>query len=169
MSLPAVPLLCVVALIAFCILGVNILEALTKTRHPDAKSVAKASETTATTANQTPVKQRANRKRSCESTKPAHMRTNGGENASLCKGAPILASLRNGPSKKQRLPEGPRALPLRPISTFRRGSEVARAQNPARRGRLNSIASFSPRSLRDAKDLLALRADLRNFNQCRLI
>ena len=83
------------------------LEALAKARHPDAKPAAKASAAAATAAKQAPGTQGASRKRSCEPAKPAHMRTNEGESASLRKGAPILASLRNSPSKKQCSPEGP--------------------------------------------------------------
>ena len=108
----------------------SILEGLAKARHPAAKGAAKA-------ASQAPAKREVSRKRSCDTGKPTHMRTNGGENASLRKGASILASLRNGPSKKQRSPGEPRALPLRPISTYKRHSEAARALSPARHGRLN--------------------------------
>ena len=80
---------------------VNILEGLTKTRHPAAKAVTQA-----------PAKQEVAKKRSCSAGKPARMRASEGENASLRKDASILASLRNGPTKKQRPAEGPRALPL---------------------------------------------------------
>ena len=86
------------------------LAGLAKARHPATKAAAKA-------ASQAPAKREARRKRSCGASKPAHMRTSGGENASLRKGASILASLRNGPTKKQRSLEEPRALPLRPIPT----------------------------------------------------
>ena len=103
-------------------LAVNILEGLTKTRHPTAKAAAQA-----------PAKQGATKKRSCNADKPMCMRTSEGEDASLHKEASILASLRKGPAKKQRPPEGPRALPLRPISTYKQCSEAARAQSPARR------------------------------------
>ena len=111
----------------------NILESLAKTRHPAAKSV-----------TQTPAKQEVTKKRSCNAGKPISIRTNEEENASLCKGASALAALRNGPTKKQRPAKGPRALPLRPISTYKRHSETARAQSPARHRRLKSTASFSP-------------------------
>ena len=100
--------------------AVNILAGLAKTRHPATKAIAKA-------ANQTSASHEVSRKRSCGAGKPAHMRTNEGENTSLHKGASILASLRNGPSKKRRSLKGPRALSLRPISTYKRYSEVARA------------------------------------------
>ena len=85
---------------------VNILEGLTKTRHPAAKS-----------ATQAPAKQEVTKKRSCNAGKPISSCTNEEENASLYKGASALAALRNGPTKKQRSAKGPRALPLRPIST----------------------------------------------------
>ena len=72
---------------------VNILEGLAKTRHPAAKAV-----------TQTPAKQGVTKKRSCNAGKPMCMRTSEGEDASLHKEASILASLRNGPTKKQRPP-----------------------------------------------------------------
>ena len=97
-----------------------ILGGLAKTRHPADKAVAE-------TASQTPARHEVCRKRSCDANKPAHMRTNGGEDASLREGASILASLRNGPSKKQRSLEEPRALSLRPISAYKRYSEGAHA------------------------------------------
>ena len=87
------------------------LGGLAKARHPAAKAVAKA-------ANQAPAEHEVSRKRSCGTGKPAHMRTNEGENTSLHKGASILVSLRNGPSKKRRSLGEPRALSLRPISTY---------------------------------------------------
>ena len=59
------------------------LEALAKARHPDAKPAAKASAATATAAEQAPGTQEASKKRRCEPAKPAHMRANGGESASL--------------------------------------------------------------------------------------
>ena len=127
------------------------LAGLAKARHPAAKAAAK-------TANQTPAKHEVCRKRSCDTGKPAHMRTNGGENASLRKGASILAPLRNGPSKKQRSLGEPRALPLRPISTYKRYSEVARAPSSARHGRLKPIAGLSPRRRLSTARPLALRA-----------
>ena len=75
------------------------------------------------------------------------MRTNEGEDASLRKGAPILASLRSGPSKKQRSLGEPRALPLRPISAYKRHSKAARALSPARHGRLKpTAAALAPRT-----------------------
>ena len=120
---------------------VNILEGLTKTRHPAAKAV-----------TQTPAKQGVPKKRSCNAGKPICMRANEEENASLCRGASALASLRNGPTKKQRSAEGPRALPLQPISTYKRRGEAARAQSPARHRRLKSIAGFSPRRCHSAKE-----------------
>ena len=85
---------------------VNILEGLAKTRHPVAKTVTQA-----------PAKQGVTKKRSCNADKPICMRANEEENASLHRGASALASLRNGPTKKQRSAEGPRALSLQPIST----------------------------------------------------
>ena len=102
-------------------LAASMLGGLAKARHPAAKAAAKA-------ASQAPAKHGVSRKRSCGTGKPACMRTNGGENASLRKGASTLAPLRNGPSKKQRSPEEPRALPLRHISTCKRHSGAARAQ-----------------------------------------
>jgi len=62
------------------------LEGLAKVRHPATKAAAKA-------ASQAPAKREESRKRSCDAGRPTHMRTNGGENASLRKGASILASL----------------------------------------------------------------------------
>ena len=120
---------------------VNILEGLTKTRHPAAKSV-----------TQTPAKQEVTKKRSCNADKPTSICTNEEENASLHKGASALAALRNGPTKKQRSAKGPRALPLRPISACKRRGETARAQSPARHRRLKSIASFSPQRWHSAKE-----------------
>ena len=93
------------------------LEGLAKARHPAAKAAAQA-----------PAKQGVAKKRSCNAGKPISMRTNEEENTSLCKGASALAALRNGPTKKQRPAKGPRALPLRPISTYKRRGEAARAQ-----------------------------------------
>ena len=72
-------------------LPASALEGLAKAPHPAAKAAAKA-------ANQAPAKHEASRKRSCGAGKPACMRANGGENASLRKGAPTLALLRDGPS-----------------------------------------------------------------------
>ena len=85
------------------------LKDLAKARHPAAKVAAEA-------ARQAPAKQEVSKKRSCSSRKPACAFTKGGENASLHKGAPILASLRNASTKRQRSPEEPRALPLRVLS-----------------------------------------------------
>ena len=79
------------------------LEGLAKARHPAAKAAAQA-----------PAKQGVAKKRSCSAGKPMCVRASEGENASLHKDASILASLQNGPAKKQRPAEGPRALPLRP-------------------------------------------------------
>ena len=98
--------------------SVNILEGLAKTRHPAAKAV-----------TQTPAKQEVTKKRSCNADKPICMRTNEEENASLRRGAPALALLQNGPTKKQRSAGGPRALPLQPISTYKRRGEAARAES----------------------------------------
>ena len=127
------------------------LKGLAKARHPAAKAAAKA-------ASQAPAKREVCRKRSCGTGKPAHMRTNGGENTSLRKGASILASLRSGPSKKQRSLGEPRALSLRPISTYKRYSEVARAPSSARHGRLKSIAGLSSRRRLSTSRPLAPRA-----------
>ena len=121
--------------------SVNILEGLTKTRHPTAKAV-----------TQTPAKQKVAKKRSCNAGKPISIHTNEEENASLYKGASALAALQNGPTKKQRSAKGPRALPLRPISTYKRHGETARAQSPARRRRLKSITSFSSQCWHNAKE-----------------
>ena len=77
------------------------LEGLAKARHPAAKAVTQA-----------PAKQEVAKKRSCNADKPTSICTNEEENASLHKGASALAALRNGPTKKQRSAEGPRALPL---------------------------------------------------------
>ena len=120
-------------------------------RHPITKAAAKA-------ASQAPAKHEVCRKRSCDTDKPAHMRTSEGESASLRKGASILASLRNGPSKKQRPLGEPRALPLRPISTCKRYSEAARAPSAARHGRLKPAAGLPPRRRPGASRPLALRA-----------
>ena len=87
---------------------VNILEGLAKARHPAAKPAAQA-----------PAKQEVAKKRSCNASKPIPICTEE-ESASLRKGAPALAALRNGPAKKQRSAKEPRALPLRPISTYKR-------------------------------------------------
>ena len=100
--------------------AVNVLEGLTKTRHPAAKAV-----------TQTPAKQEVTKKRSCNAGKPISICTNEEEDASLHKGASALAALQNGPTKKQRSAKGPRALPLRPISTCKRRGEATRAQSPA--------------------------------------
>ena len=62
------------------------LGGLAKARHPATKAAAKA-------ASQAPAKREESRKRSCGAGRPTHMRTNGGENTSLHKGAPILAPL----------------------------------------------------------------------------
>ena len=111
------------------------LKGLAKARLcPAAKLAAKA-------AGQAPAKQEASKKRSCSSASF----TQGGESATLRKGAPILASLRNASTKRRRSPEEPRALPLRPISVRKQRSDAARAQSPARRGCLKYIAGFSPR------------------------
>ena len=119
-------------------LHASMLAGLAKTRHPATKAAAKA-------ASQAPAQGEECRKRGYSTGKPAHMRTSGEENASLRKGASILASLRNGPSKKQRPLGEPRELPLRPISTCKRCSEAARAPSAARHGRLKPTAGFSPR------------------------
>ena len=121
--------------------AVNILESLTKTRHPAAKSV-----------TQTPAKQEVTKKRSCNADKPTSSCTNKEENASLYKGASALAALRNGPTKKQRSTKGPRALSLRPISTYKRHGETTRAQSPTRYRRLKSITSFSSQRWHNAKE-----------------
>ena len=105
--------------------SVNILKGLAKARHPSAKAAAKASTEVAKAATHTPASQNENKKRSCGIARPASMRTSGEESASLHKSASILASLRNGPSKKQRSLKEPRALPLRPISTYKRYCEAA--------------------------------------------
>ena len=120
---------------------VNILEGLTKTRHPAAKP-----------ATQAPAKQEVTKKRSCNVSKPTSICTNEEENASLHKGASALAALRNGPTKKQRSAKGPRALPLRPISTYKRRGETARAQSPTQYRRLKSITSFSSQRWHNAKE-----------------
>ena len=139
----------------------SMLEGLAKARHPAAKAAAKA-------ASQAPAKRNARRKRSCDAGRPTRARTNGGESASLCKGAPILASLRNGPSKKQSSLKEPRALPLRPISTYKRYCEAARAQSPARHGLLKSIKGFSSRRCQDIKEPFAPRAGHINSARSRL-
>ena len=90
------------------------LEGLAKARHPAAKVAAKA-------AGQAPAKQEVSKKRSCSSASF----TQRGEGASLRKGAPILVSLRNASSKRQRSPGEPRALPLRPTPARKRHSEAA--------------------------------------------
>ena len=87
----------------------NALGGLAKARHPAAKAAAQA-----------PAKQGVAKKRSYNAGKPARMRASEGEGASLRKEAPALAPLRGGPAKKQHPPEGPRALPLRPIPTYKR-------------------------------------------------
>ena len=117
------------------------LEGLAKARHPAAKAAAQA-----------PAKQGVAKKRSCNAGKPMCMRASEGENASLHKDASILASLRNGPTKKQRSAEGPRALPLQPIPTYKRRGEAAGAQSPARHSRLKSIAGFSSRRCHSAEE-----------------
>ena len=119
----------------------NILEGLAKARHPAAKAAAQA-----------PAKQEVAKKRSCNAGKPICMRANEEENASLCRGASALASLRNGPTKKQRSAEGPRALSLQPISTYKRHSETTRAQSPAQHRRLKSIAGLSSQRWHNAKE-----------------
>ena len=58
------------------------LKGLAKARHPAAKAAAKA-------ASQASASHEVSRKRSCDTSRPAHMRTNEGENASLRKGASI--------------------------------------------------------------------------------
>ena len=120
----------------------NILEGLAKARHPAAKA-----------ATQAPAKQGVAKKRSCNAGKPACMRANDEENASLRKDASILASLQNGPTKKQRSAEGPRALPLRPISTYKQHGETARTQSPTRHRRLKPITGFSPRCCHDTMSI----------------
>ena len=119
----------------------NILEGLAKTRHPAAKSV-----------TQTPAKQEVTKKRSCNADKPTSICTNEEENASLYKGASALAALRNGPTKKQRSAKGPRALSLRPISTYKQHGETTRAQSPTRHRRLKSITSFSSQRWHSAEE-----------------
>ena len=136
----------------------SILEGLAKARHPSAKAAAKASTEAAKAATRTPASQKESKKRSCGTTRPASMRTSGEESASLHKSASILASLRNGPSKKQRSLKEPRALPLRPISTCKRYCEAARAQSPARHGRLKPTKGFSSRRCQDIKEPFAARA-----------
>ena len=121
----------------------NILEGLAKTRHPAAKP-----------ATQTPAKQEVTRKRSCNADKPTFICTNEEEDASLYKGASALAALRNGPTKKQCSAKGPRALPLRPISTYNRGGETTRTQSPTRHRRLKSITSFSSQRWHNTKKSL---------------
>ena len=81
-----------------CAHSASILEGLAKARHPAAKAAAQA-----------PAKQEVAKKRSCNAGKPMCMRASEGEDASLHKEASILASLRDGPAKKQRPAEGPRA------------------------------------------------------------
>ena len=137
------------------------LEGLAKVRHLAAEEVAKA-------VNQAPAKHGVSRKRSCGTGKPASMRANGGEDASLRKGASILAPLRDGPSKKQRSLGEPRALPLRPISAYKRYSEVARAPSSARHGRLKSIAGLSSRRSLNTINPLTLRTDHINSVRSRL-
>ena len=114
------------------------LECLAKARHPSPEAAAKA-------AGQAPAKQKESKKRSCSLRKPACALTKVGENASVRGGASILASLRNAPTKKQRTPEEPRALPLRAISTRKRYSGAAQAQSCAPHGRHKPTAGFSPR------------------------
>ena len=121
----------------------NILEALAKTRHPAAKS-----------ATQAPAKQEVTKKRSCNASKPICMGANEEENASLCRGASALAPLRDGPTKKQRSAEGPRALSLPPISTYKRHGETTRTQSPRRLRRLKSITGFSSQRWHSAKESL---------------
>ena len=137
------------------------LAGLAKARHPTAKAAAKA-------ASQAPAQGKECRKRSCNTDKPAHMRTSGGENASLREGASILASLRNGPTKKQRPLGEPRALSLRPISTYKRYSEAARTPSATRHGRLKSITGFSSRRRPDTNRPLTLRTDHINSVRSRL-
>ena len=120
---------------------VNILEGLTKTRHPTAKAVTEA-----------PAKQEMTKKRSCNPGKPISIHTNEAEDASLYKGASALAALRNGPTKKQRTAKGPRALSLRPISTYKRHGETTRTQSPTRHRRLKSITGFSSRRWHNTKE-----------------
>ena len=128
---------------ASALLRVNILEGLTKTRHPAAKSV-----------TQTPAKQEVTKKRSCNADKPTSICTNEEENASLYKGASALAALRNGPTKKQRSAKGPRALSLRPISTYKQHGETTRTQSPTRHRRLKPITSFSSQRWHNTKKSL---------------
>ena len=117
------------------------LEGLAKARHPAAKAAAQA-----------PAKQEVAKKRSCNAGKPARARANEEENAALRRGAPAPAPLRNSPAKKQRSAEGPRALPLQPIPTYKRRGEVARAQSPARHRRLKPIAGFSSQRWHNAEE-----------------
>ena len=123
----------------------SMLEGLAKARHPAARAAAKA-------ATQAPAKQGVTKKRSCNADKPISIRTNEEENASLYKGASALAALRNGPTKKQRSAKRPRALSLRPISTYNRHGETTRAQSPTRHRRLKSITSFSSQRWHNAKE-----------------
>ena len=97
----------------------SMLEGLAKARHPAAKA-----------ATQTPAKQGVTKKRSCNAGKPICMRTNEEENASLRRGASALASLQNGPTKKQRSAEGPRALPLQAEWRGSTRAEPCAAQAP---------------------------------------
>ena len=136
---------------------VNILAGLTKTRHPVAKA-----------ANQTSASHEVSRKRSCDTGRPEHMRTSGGENNPLHKGASILVSLRNEPSKKQRSLGEPRALSLRPISTYERYGEVTRTPSSTRHGRLKSITGLSSRRRLNTIRPLTLRTDHINSVRSRL-
>ena len=131
---------------------VNILEDLTKTRHPAAKAV-----------TQTPAKQEVTRKHSCDAGKPTSICTNEEEDASLCKGASALAALRNGPTKKQCSAKRPRALSLRPISTYNRDGETTRTWSPTRHRRLKPIASFSSQRWHSAKKSLGSASQSHQF------
>ena len=87
---------------------------------------------------QAPAKQGVAKKRSCNADKPMCMRTSEGEDASLHKEACTLMPLRNGPAKKQRPVEEPRALPLRPaweaLSECQAGFMLQCAPAPASKG-----------------------------------
>ena len=123
------------------LMAANTLEGLAKARHPAAKPAAQA-----------PAKQEVAKKRTCNAGKPISICTNEEENASLRKGASALAALRNGPTKKQRSAKGPRALSLRPISTYKRHGETTRTQSPTRYRRLKSITSFSSQRWHNTKE-----------------
>ena len=108
------------------------LETLAKARHPAAKAA---------------------KKRSCNAGKPISIHTNEEENASLYKGASALAALRNGPTKKQRSAEGPRALPvniLEGLTKTRHPAAKAVTQTPAKQevAKKRSCSAGKPISIR---------------------